>query len=113
MDITTELGTRIKNLRETVKLTQAQLAEASGLSDNFIGLVERGRAIPSVKSLSKIAEALKVSLAELFQFPGPGGKLSPSERLIKELSWLLKDRPTEDIQLITDITRRVLERLPG
>jgi transcriptional regulator with XRE-family HTH domain len=113
MDITTELGTRIKNLRETVKLTQAQLAETSGLSDNFIGLVERGKAIPSVKSLNKIAEALKVSLAELFRFPDVGKELLPAEKLIRELSWLLKDRPLEDIQLITDITRRVLERLPG
>jgi transcriptional regulator with XRE-family HTH domain len=113
MDITTELGIRIKNLRETVKLTQAQLAEASGLSDNFIGLVERGRAIPSVKSLSKIAEALGVSLAELFRFPDSGEELSPSEKLIRELSWLLKDKPPEDIQLIVDISRRILERLPG
>jgi transcriptional regulator with XRE-family HTH domain len=113
MDINKELGIRIKNFRETVKLTQAQLAEASGLSDNFIGLVERGKAIPSVKSLSKIAQALKVPLADMFRFAETDGQLLPAERLTKELTWMLKDRPTEDIQLITDITRRVLERLEG
>ena len=113
MDIAKELGAKIKELREIARLTQAQLAETSGLSDNFIGLVERGKAIPSVKSLNKIAEALGVTLAELFLFPETGDSLLPSEKLLKELSWLLKDRRTEDIQLIVDISRRILEQLPS
>ena len=110
MDIAKELGGHIKNLREATKLTQAQLAEASGLSNNFIGLVERGKAVPSIKSLSRIADILGVSLAELFQLSGK--ESSPSEKLLRELTWLLRNRPIEDIQLVIDIARRTMERLP-
>ncbi len=110
MDIARELGSRIKNAREATKLTQAQLAEASGLSINFVGLVERGKAIPSIRSLSRIADILGVSLAELFQLPGKEASLS--EKLLSELTWLLRNRPPEDIQFVIDIARRTMERLP-
>lgn len=49
-------------------MTQAELAEASGYSDDFIGLVERGINAPSVSGLERIAKALKVPVKELFDF---------------------------------------------
>ena len=49
-------------------MTQAQLAEASGYSEDFIGLVERGINAPSVNGLERIAKVLKVEVKELFNF---------------------------------------------
>ena len=46
----------------------AKLAEMTELSDNFIALLERGQRSPSIHTLAKIAVALNVPLAELFQF---------------------------------------------
>lgn len=63
-----KLGKRIAQLRQKAELTQAQLAEASGYSEDFIGLVERGVNAPSVNGLERIAKAIKVSLKELFNF---------------------------------------------
>ena len=63
-----KLGKRIAQLRQKAELTQAQLAEASGYSEDFIGLVERGVNAPSVSGLERIAKAIKVSLKELFNF---------------------------------------------
>jgi transcriptional regulator with XRE-family HTH domain len=49
-------------------MTQSQLAEGSGYSEDFIGLVERGINAPSVEGLEKIAKALKVEIKKLFDF---------------------------------------------
>jgi transcriptional regulator with XRE-family HTH domain len=63
-----KLGRRIAQLRQKAELTQARLAEASGYSEDFIGLVERGINAPSVSGLERIAKVLKVELKELFTF---------------------------------------------
>ena len=63
-----KLGKRIGELRRKEGMTQAQLAEASDYSEDFIGLVERGINAPSVEGLEKIAKALHVQLRELFEF---------------------------------------------
>jgi len=63
-----KLGRRIAQLRQKAELTQARLAEASGYSEDFIGLVERGINAPSVSGLERIAKVLKVELKELFIF---------------------------------------------
>ena len=43
-------------------MTIENLAEKTGLSDNFVGNIERGSDIPSMKSLIKIANALGASI---------------------------------------------------
>jgi transcriptional regulator with XRE-family HTH domain len=63
-----KLGRRIALFRQKAGLTQAQLAEASGYSEDFIGLVERGVNAPSISGLERIAKAMKVSIRELFNF---------------------------------------------
>jgi len=63
-----KLGRRIAQLRQKADLTQARLAEASGYSEDFIGLVERGINAPSVSGLERIAKVLKVGIKELFTF---------------------------------------------
>jgi transcriptional regulator with XRE-family HTH domain len=63
-----KLGRRIAQLRQKAVMTQAQLAEDSGYSEDFIGLVERGINAPSVSGLERIAKVLKVEVKELFNF---------------------------------------------
>lgn len=63
-----KLGRRIAALRQRAEMTQAELAEASGYSDDFVSLVERGINAPSVSGLERIAKALKVALKDLFDF---------------------------------------------
>jgi transcriptional regulator with XRE-family HTH domain len=63
-----KLGRRIASLRKARKLTQEQLAEASGYSVEFVSLVERGVNAPSVAGLEKFAKVLKTEVKELFNF---------------------------------------------
>lgn len=55
------LGIRIRNARESKNLTQEQLAEMTGLSNNYISNIERNRSIPSLETLVKICNVLEVT----------------------------------------------------
>lgn len=62
------LGKRFAALRRAAELTQAQLAEKSGYSIEFISLVERGINAPSIDGCEHIAKTLRVSVKNLFDF---------------------------------------------
>lgn len=55
------IGKNIRKYRLARKLRQEDLAEATGLSTNYIGMVERGDKIPSLESFIAILNTLDVS----------------------------------------------------
>jgi transcriptional regulator with XRE-family HTH domain len=55
------LGKRIREARIQKKYTQQQLAEVAGIGQMYLGEIERGDKMPSLKIFVKIAEALEVS----------------------------------------------------
>ncbi|WP_300158732.1 helix-turn-helix transcriptional regulator [Solidesulfovibrio sp.] len=61
-------GNQLKKIRKKKQLTQLQLAEKSGLSLKHLGEIERGRGNPSLESLNNLAEALDLTVSELFSF---------------------------------------------
>ena len=63
-----KLGARIKQLREKAGLTQESLAEKSGISLDYLGKIEVCINKPGLKSLLKIANALKVEPYVLLKF---------------------------------------------
>jgi transcriptional regulator with XRE-family HTH domain len=65
-----KFGQRVRLLRSGRGLTQEQLAERAGISVDFLSLIERGKSSPSFENLDELADALKVSVAELFSFEG-------------------------------------------
>lgn len=54
-------------LRKERGLSQEQLGLETGVHRNYIGGVERGERSPSVAVIATLADALGVSLADLFQ----------------------------------------------
>ena len=55
------IGRNIRKFRLEKNLRQEDLAEQTGLSSNYIGMVERGEKTPSLETLIHIANALQVS----------------------------------------------------
>ncbi|MFR8719658.1 MAG: helix-turn-helix domain-containing protein [Coprococcus comes] len=55
------IGKNIRKFRLVKKLRQEDLAERTGLTANYIGMVERGEKIPSLETFIKILNALGVS----------------------------------------------------
>ena len=57
-----KLGARIKKWRENQAMSRQQLAEATGLTEQFIMTLEEENLCPSIGPLQKIARALNVRL---------------------------------------------------
>ncbi len=70
----TALGPRIKALRAERALQQRQLAEKAGLTPSLLSQIESGRLTPSLNTLGKLAGALGVSIASLFE-AAPHGRV--------------------------------------
>lgn len=61
-----DLGNRIRVFRAEHKLSQADLAEAIGVSRKTISTIEVGRFVPSTVIALKIARYFEVPLEEIF-----------------------------------------------
>lgn len=61
------LGNVIRELRQKDKLTIAEVAAQAGISRGMVSKIENGQVSTSLETLSKIAQALGVSLAHLFR----------------------------------------------
>lgn len=59
------LGRAVRAIRDEKKISQVQLAEATGLAQAWISQIERGRRNPSWSNVLRLAEGLDVRLSEL------------------------------------------------
>src|ERR687884_1150871 len=66
-----DVGERLRDIRRHRRATLKQIADRAGVSESFLSQVERGRASASIASLRRIAGALGVSVADLFEPGGP------------------------------------------
>ncbi|GLX66803.1 helix-turn-helix domain-containing protein [Paenibacillus glycanilyticus] len=66
MDIRTEFGQRVKELRARSGMSQELLAHRCGLDRTYISGVERGERNLSLVNMEKIASALQVSIKYMF-----------------------------------------------
>jgi len=94
-----DVGERLRDIRRLRRATLKTIADRAGVSESFLSQVERGRASASIASLRRIAGALGVSVADLFE---PGGP--PTPRVLRR-----DDRPS----LAFGILGRKLLLTPG
>jgi len=66
----TRLGAAIRRERSALRISQDELAKRSGLHRTYVSDLERGGRNPSVGSIQKIARALHVPVAKLFEQDG-------------------------------------------
>ena len=61
------MGTRIRKLRETRDMSQAELAKRARITREYVNKLEAGRYDPTVGVVTKLAKALGVPLTELLE----------------------------------------------
>ena len=66
MTLIQNFAVNVRQYRRVGGLTQAQLAEALGLSVEMVGKIERGTSSPSFETIEKLSDVLKVPTAVLF-----------------------------------------------
>lgn len=68
-NINVVLAQNLKQIREQRKLSLDKVAEMSGISKTMLGQIERGESNPSIATVWKIANGLKVSFTALIHEP--------------------------------------------
>jgi transcriptional regulator with XRE-family HTH domain len=88
MDINNRIASRVRELRDAQGFSLDTLAERSGVSRSTISLIERGQSSPTATVLDKLATALAVTLASLFEdSAAPAAEPSPMARAAAQPVW--------------------------
>lgn len=88
MDINNRIAGRVRELRDAQGYSLDTLAERSGVSRSTISLIERGQSSPTATVLDKLATALRVTLASLFEDSATAAaEPSPMARASEQPVW--------------------------
>jgi len=102
-----QLGARLRSIRQRRRGTLRAVAERAGISESFLSQIERGRAGASIATLQRIAGALGVSVADLFEPDGAAGRPRVLRRESRPTlafgvlgrKFLLTPRPLENLEV--------------
>ena len=70
MMLVKKVGKQTKERRDTLAITQPDLAEMAGISKNTLYKIETGQANPTLKVLNKIAGILGMEITMTVKKPG-------------------------------------------
>lgn len=121
------VGERIRQLRQSKKLSQGDIEECTGLLRCYLSRVENGHTVPSLETIEKIAAALKIPLYQIFyegtkppEIPealtGAGSETIPRDGSLKEgktesrLRTYLAKLKASDIQILLALASRMANR---
>ena len=74
MDIKVAIGERIADLRKAKKLSQQKFSYEAEIERSYLTHVEKGRKNISIETLTKITNALEISLRDFFNEESFNGK---------------------------------------
>lgn len=104
-----ELGSRLAALRRDRGLTQTQLGEIIGVSQQQIVSFEKGRRKVPLSALPKLSKALGVTVEELIGLKNKPGKRGPTPKLQRQLE-RLQQLPRSKQRFITEMLETVLQQ---
>jgi len=67
-DVLVKFGQKMQKARKEAGVSQEELAAKLAMHRTYIGMIERGERNPTIRTLYKIAKALKVHASELLPF---------------------------------------------
>jgi transcriptional regulator with XRE-family HTH domain len=97
------VGENIRAARKKKDLTLEVLSGLSGVSESFLGMVERGASSISIETLIALCEALDVS-ADSLVMEGREENSRPSDKL-DTLYTMLKAATDEDIEFLINFVK--------
>lgn len=104
-----QLGTRIAERRKMQDLTQAQLGELVGITQQQIASFEIGRRRIPVSALPLLAKALNVSIEDLIGTPAKrgGNKRGPAPKIQQQLEQV-SQLPRAKQRMVSDVLDSLL-----
>lgn len=83
LNIRQKFGTRVRELRTTIGLSQEAFADKCGFARSYMSRIERGGGNPSIDALEVLAVALGVQIKDLFtDIPVKTKRRPPEVRLL-------------------------------
>jgi transcriptional regulator with XRE-family HTH domain len=79
-----KIGANIKKIREAKNLSQKEVALAIGMDQSQYSKIENGKTDPSTSTLLKIAKAMKVKAADLFEADNFFTDLNTADKTLME-----------------------------
>ncbi len=101
-----EIGLTLRRLRHDSGLTQKAFAQrvAGGVDATYIGRIERGAQLPSLKVLLRLSKSLGVTVSDFF-YPSPGSVSDDASTSLhlEPLLQALRNRGIDGIMLVRAI----------
>lgn len=97
------LGERIKEERKRIHLTQAQLANEVGISDTYMGAIERGERSLTLDTLVKLANRLGITIDYLLTDFVDGS----NESIIDEFKQIIDNQPLDRKVMALQVLRTI------
>ena len=95
------IGKRIREIRKSRNMTQAYLAELSGIEPSNISHIERAATKLSLPTLVSIANALEVTLDDIVY-----NNIAKSEHIsVKLINELLSDCSADELKAISEVIK--------
>lgn len=90
-------GKRVREIRKNSHLTQEKLSEIIEMDPQHFCKMENGTHFPSSKNLVKIAQALNVSVYDLFDFE------ASNNRLLDDIYLKLKNMSPKELEFVKSL----------
>ena len=107
-----QLGARVADLRKAKNITQIQMAELLGVSQQTINSYEVGRRRIPVSALPTLATALTISIEELLGetvTQNKNNKRGPAPKLQKQVE-IISQMPKAKQKLATDLLDAIIQQ---
>ncbi len=114
-DLQEILGKVVRQERQAHRLTIKELGDKAGISEIYVGEIERGQKYPSAKVLESLAKALEIEMAEFLELMAeelraeqephatnvigfiPGTKTQPRRTVVKRIVNMLDEGDVESV----------------
>ena len=100
------LGARIRELRKLRKLTQNQLSKKVDIDPKHVSRIEVGKSFPSLDTLERMANALKVELHAFFEFERNAKSTGELKKVVTEL---LKGVDNDQLKLVVKVLKALVQ----
>ena len=97
------LGTRIREERKRLNLTQAQLAEAIEISDTYMGAIERGERSLTLDTLVRLVNRLGVTVDYLLADSVPDS----DSNIMEQFKQIVDQQSLERKQMAINVLRTI------
>ena len=99
-DLQEIIGRVIRRERQDRQLTIKELGDKAGLSEIYVGEIERGQKYPSSKVLESLAGALELDMADLLELMAEEIRFERQPETVNSIGFILPSTPGQPRRLV-------------